>query len=469
MSDTGTAEARRSAYVTLLLTTFVGNISGTLISAPINEIAGALQVGPSAAVLTLSVFMIAMMLGSPAAGWVTDRIGVRRALACSMAIMATAQLAASWSSSLLFLVAMRAVQGAACAVLPPAVQQSLVRHWPERTGRSMAAWASAAAVGQAAGLPLGGFIADAIGWRGVFWTQAVLCGLVAGAITLWVPSTSTRRSPSHLAGTLGLVGSIGLPVVGLTWAAQRGPWQGWVGLVVAGGVAISVQLRLLRRPPTGGGVARRRADSDFVTGTVGATASMFTIGTVLSGITLHLGQELERTPSEIGIIAVCLSLAMSIGSPLSARAAARRSPSRVIALSLGAVAATQALLALLGLVSLSPMALAATVTLLVVTGGAVGALQANAAHQVMSSTVAAEGSAHGLHNMLRFAGIACGYAWVAFAYPVGQATLTFGGAAVVAGCAALLVAVRVRMPCTGRSRSPLGRPSDNCASSHISG
>lgn len=97
------------------------------------------------------------------------------------------------------------------------------------------------------------------------------------------------------------------------------------------------------------------------------------------------------------------------------------------------------LLALLGLAGFTSAVLAGTVMLLVVTGGAAGALQAIAAHQVMSSSSADDGSAHGVHNMLRFAGIACGYAWVSFAYPAGQSTLTFAGAGVVAGATVLVV------------------------------
>lgn len=432
MGTSGSGAARGSAYVVLLLATFVGNLAGAMISAPINEVAADLDARPSAVVLVLSVFMIAMMLGSPAAGWITARIGPRRALAGSMAIMALAQVAAAGSTSLLFLVAMRAVQGAACAVLPPAVQQTLVRQWPDRAARSMAAWASAAAVGQAAGLPLGGFVADAVGWRGVFVVQAVLSSLVVAAIVVWAPRNVRGEGSTASTGLLVSVVGIGLPVVGVTWAAQRGPGWGWVPLVVIGAVvAVGGRVRLCA--PAAG------PDRAFRAGTATAAASMFAIGTVLAGVALRLGQELGRSPSEIGVVAVCFSVAMSVGAPLSARAAARHGPLRVLALALGVAALALTMLALLGLAGTGPGVLAGTVVLLVVTGCAVGALQANAAHQVMGSRAASDGSAQGLHNMCRFAGIACGYAWVAFAHPVGQSALTFGGAAVVAAGTLLLV------------------------------
>lgn len=431
-------EQRNSAYRALLLATFVGNLAGAMVSAPINEIAADLEVRPSAAVLVLSVFMIAMMLGSPAAGWITERVGARRALVCSMVLMAAGQIAASLSTSLVFLVAMRAVQGAACAVLPPAVQQSLVRQWPDRSGRSMAAWASAAAVGQGAGLPLGGVVADAAGWRGVFHVQALLCVLVAIAISVWVPRTPPRAEPVKRTGMLGLVVGVGFPVLAVTWAAHRGPWQGLVLMFVVGTSVGCSRLWRARRDRA----ATRRwvwADTAFLSGTAAAMASMFTIGTVLAGITLRLGQEYHRSPSEIGAVVVCLSLAMSVGSPLFARRAARCGPARVLTLVLAVVAASHALLALLGFADAGRVGLTATVALLIVIGGAVGALQANAAHQVMSSSAAADGSAHGMHNMLRFAGIACGYAWVAFAYPIGGSSLTFGGAAAAVACTLLVV------------------------------
>lgn len=414
----------RSAYAVLLVATFVGNLAGAMVSAPINEVAADLRARPSAVVLVLSVFMIAMMLASPAAGRLTQRIGPRWALAAAMAVMAGAQVAAAWSPSLAFLVVMRAIQGAACAVLPPAVQTTLVRHWPDRSARSMAAWASAAAVGQAAGLPLGGLVADLVEWRGVFLAQALLSFAVVVGVLLWAPREGGDRT-AQAGRPSGLVVAIGLPVVGLTWAAQRGPWLGWLPLVVVGAAVGAAPW--LRRS----GARRPRQDRAFLDGTAAAAASMFTMGTVLAGVTLRLGQEFGCTPSEIGVVAVCFSVAMSVGSPLSARAVARYGSGRVLGGALGLVAAAASGLAMVGTLGTGTAVLSVTVLLLLVIGGGVGGLQSNAAHQVMSSEASSDGAAHGLHNMVRFGAISCGYAWVAFAYPLGHSGLSFAGAAAV--------------------------------------
>jgi MFS family permease len=438
----------RSSYAVLLLATFVGNLAGAMVSAPINEVAADLRVRPSAVVLVLSVFMIAMMMASPAAGRLTARIGPRWALAAAMAVMAGAQMAAAWSMGLAFLVVMRAIQGAACAILPPAVQTTLVRHWPDRSARSMAAWASAAAVGQAAGLPLGGFVADFVGWRGVFVAQALLSVAVVFGVLVWAPRDDGERV-AQTGRQSGLVIAIGLPVVGFTWAAQHGPWMGWVPLVVVGAVVAAVPWLLARA--RGAKVRRPGRDRAFVVGTATAAASMFTMGTVLAGISLRLGQEFGRSPSEIGLVAVCFSVAISGGAPLSVRAAARYGSASMLAGALAVVAVAGSGLAAVGTLGAGTAVLSVTVVLLLFIGSGVGALQANAAHQVMSSEASSDGAAHGLHNMVRFGAISCGYAWVAFAYPLGHSALTFSGAAAVT---AVTLAVSWRL----QRRSPAPRP-----------
>ena len=63
--------------------------------------------------------------------------------------------------------------------------------------------------------------------------------------------------------------------------------------------------------------------------------------------------------------------------------------------------------------SLGRGSLALAVVLLAITGCAVSAVQATSAHVLMTSSAADQGSALGLHNMIRFAGLAVGYSWVA--------------------------------------------------------
>ncbi len=59
----------------------------------------------------------------------------------------------------------------------------------------------------------------------------------------------------------------------------------------------------------------------------------------------------------------------------------------------------------------------------------------------MRSAAAAHGTALGIHNMMRFAGLAVGYAWVSLSYPSGSLALVYGGAAVLAGSTLALVLV----------------------------
>lgn len=145
----------RAAYLALLASTTLGTVSSTIMSAPINEIAGSLGAGPQEIVLAVSAFTVAMVVCAPFAGWLSDRIGATTFLLGALVLMVVAQLGAALAPSLWVMVAMRALQGVACSGIPPAVQQGLTGFWPDRTRQTMGAWASAIGIGQASGRPPG--------------------------------------------------------------------------------------------------------------------------------------------------------------------------------------------------------------------------------------------------------------------------------------------------------------------------
>ena len=428
------------AYVVLLASTTLGTLSSTLIISPINMIAEDLDVSARQIVFAVSAFTLAMVMFAPLAGWLSERLGARTFLISSLVLMVLAGVGAALSPNLWVLVAMRALQGVACSAIPPAVQQTLGAFWTGQRARVMAAWASAIGVGQALGPPLGGFVADLTGWRGVFVTHAMLSALLATLLYLKVPAAPRGRPPMHVSGMLTLVIGVGGMVAALTWAGQGGAAAVAGALGGAGAGALFLHARLARRSPRALVEPRLLIEARYLRSTAAATTVMACLGVMMVATPLRLGQEYAMSPSQIGLVTLALAASMALSAPLSPRAGERITARRVLHLGLAGLLIGPVTMALV--LSAAPgqwEAVAGTVLLLIFIGAAIGAVQAIAGLGVMRSEASGHGSALGIHNMMRFSGLAVGYAWVALTYPSGHLVLVYGGPAVLAGSTLAIV------------------------------
>ena len=119
----------------------------------------------NAYVLTFGGFLL---LG----GRLADLLGRRRMFMTSLAVFSAASLAGGLAPSGAALVAARAVQGVAAAVLAAAALSLVTATFtegPERN-KAMGIWGSVAGSGAAAGVLLGGVLTTSLGWR---WTLFV--------------------------------------------------------------------------------------------------------------------------------------------------------------------------------------------------------------------------------------------------------------------------------------------------------
>ncbi len=438
----------RTAYVVLLASTSLGTLTSTIITAPINVIADGIGADTAGIVVAVSAFTLAMVLVSPVAGWCCEKYGARRLLIASLGLMVLAQVGASTSGSLAELIAWRAIQGVACSVTPPAVQQILAGAWPGRRAQAMAAWSSAIGVGQALGPPLGGAITDLLGWRAVFLVHGSLSLLLAVLIAWRVPDVLRGRPPMHVTGMVTLVVGVGGLTLAITWAGQDGTLGAGLGLGVVGVLALVLHAVVANRSPQALVPPRMLAERRYLRSTAAAGAVMATLGVVVVATPLHLGRDWGLGPGAIGLVMLALAGSMAVSAPLTARLGGG-APRAALA-----VAATLLVVGVVGIALVSradyrPESLAATVVVLVATGCAIAAVQARAALGVMRSEVSSgpsAGSALGIHNMVRFAGLATGYAWVAITWPTGELLWVYAGPVVVLLLVLALLAGRPSAP-----------------------
>ncbi|SEO94847.1 MFS transporter [Trujillonella endophytica] len=156
------------------------------------ELTRAFGVSPGAATLAVSVATAGLALGLLVLGPVSDRRGrtviLRASLVSSVVLAALLAVVPSWE----LLLVVRALQGFALAGLP-AVGVAYLREelHPSVSARAIGLFIGGTAIGGLSGRVLGGFLADAGGWRATMGGIAALAAVCAVAV--WVLLPPSRR------------------------------------------------------------------------------------------------------------------------------------------------------------------------------------------------------------------------------------------------------------------------------------
>ncbi|MDT7575660.1 MAG: hypothetical protein QOH17_1993 [Pseudonocardiales bacterium] len=154
------------------------------------------------------------------AGRLADLWGRRRTFLTGLALFGLASAACAAAPSVGALVAARAVQAVAAALLAPSSLALLLPAFPpERRGFALGTWGAMGGIAAATGPALGGLLVDALGWRAVFLVNlpVVVVTLVAGALVM----TESRDRTSRLPDPLGVL-LLGAGVALLAWGIVGG-------------------------------------------------------------------------------------------------------------------------------------------------------------------------------------------------------------------------------------------------------
>jgi MFS family permease len=228
---------------------FLAFLNATLLNAALPELAAALgDRGLEVVGWTVTAYAAALAAGLIAGGRLADAVGRRGLLGCGALLFALASVGCTLAGSADTLIAARAAQGAAAALITPASFGLLLEMTAEkRRPRAIGIWSGAAAASVFVGPPAGGALIDLLGWRAPFAIAAALA-LVLAVSTLWLaPSPNADREPPAVLGAL--VGAVAAATLVVT-TAKAGEW-GWADPRTVGGLgvgAVGVGAGLRARP-----------------------------------------------------------------------------------------------------------------------------------------------------------------------------------------------------------------------------
>ena len=159
-----------------------------------------------------------------------DRFGRRRMFCYGIGLFAGGSVACGLATSVGWLIAARALQGAGAALVVPLAMALLAAAFPrEERGRALGLFSGVTGVALIAGPVVGGAIAQGLAWQWIFWINLPIAVLVIPLATRRIDESFGPLTPLDIPG----IALVTCAALGLAWGLMRGNSAGWSSLEVA--------------------------------------------------------------------------------------------------------------------------------------------------------------------------------------------------------------------------------------------
>ncbi|UEA58136.1 MFS transporter [Gordonia otitidis] len=267
----------------------------------------------------------ALLLGS---GAVADRYGALRTYRAGVLLFVLTSVMCALAPTLTFLIVLRALQGAAAALIPGTTLALIGRMNPEPADRHRAIglYALVTGCGFAAGPAIGGILIAAGGWRWIFLINLPV-GLIALAWSRFFPPDPDVRGRGERLDVRGQALAVvffALVVIVIVEAGERSLIAAWALIPMTCAVvalywsdrrsaAPAIPMRLLRIP-------------SILRGTVYGFTIQVVMASTLFITSLYLIDTRGLSPLGAGLVLIGYTLGPAVLGPLAGRVVAARGP-----------------------------------------------------------------------------------------------------------------------------------------------
>src|SRR3954453_5665973 len=235
-----TAVQKRLTLTAAILGSIVAFVDGTVVNVALPHIRDDLGGGLAGQQWVTDAYLLTLAALLLVGGSIGDLFGRRRAFAAGLAGVGAASVLCALAPSIGALIAFRALQGVAAALLVPNTLGLIVaRFEPSERGAAIGTWTAWAGIAMVIGPLLGGLLLQTGTWR---WIFAI--NVIPIAVALWLTSKldATHDSPSggqvdHVGAVLATLG-LGGPVYALIEEPSRGWGDPVILLSLVGGLAL---------------------------------------------------------------------------------------------------------------------------------------------------------------------------------------------------------------------------------------
>lgn len=191
------------------------------------RVAAGLGIPPSFATWTQTDYMIGLALAFPVGGWLSRRLGEYRPFVAAFFVFALASVICAWATSFYAYLAGRIVLGFAGGLSLPLGQSLLLKEYPDRQKSiGIGIWSVFTLTPFTLAQPIGGWIADTLGWRWLFWLNIPVALLIGGIVGCLLYRRGSARI-RHRFDAVGFV-LITLVLFGIQTLLNQGNDRDWI-------------------------------------------------------------------------------------------------------------------------------------------------------------------------------------------------------------------------------------------------
>lgn len=312
---------------TCCLTMFMIAVDTTVVNLTLPLIGRGLHASVAGLQWTIAAYTVTTASLMLTSGSIGDRFGRRIVLQLGLGVFTLASLGCSLAPNVGWLIAFRALQGAAGSTLTPMAMGIVTATFtePAARARAMGVWSGTFGVGMAIGPAFGGLLATAWGWRSLFWINILpgIVGIVAAGLFVQAsPPARPRRldPPGQVLVTVFLAS--------LTYGIIESPSDGWrSGPILATFATSAIALALFID------WERRRAEPlielsvfrslPFSGALVITVCSFAALGGFLFLTTLYLQDVRGLSAWQAGAALIPLAAATAVAGPMAGRVMGR--------------------------------------------------------------------------------------------------------------------------------------------------
>lgn len=156
-------------------------------------------------------YLLAVTASVLAMGWLGDRFGRQRLLACGVLLFSLASLGCGLATHIGWLIAARILQGMGGAMMMANTLALAIQVLPaERTGRAMGLLGTVSAIGTALGPALGGLLIAGFGWQALFVINLPLGLMAWGMVQHFLPPCAAPEATMPRGSLLSLLRQVAL-------------------------------------------------------------------------------------------------------------------------------------------------------------------------------------------------------------------------------------------------------------------